>query len=376
MKNKNWFSLANKLTVLMTLSIAVILVGFCFYIYPSFNNLSQEVSRAQELQQLLQQKQLSGNLGPLAAPFDGTISMVCIKKVITAMIAFIILTCLVSYLIAERTMQKVKSLASTLQKIDSNELTNRLDPKEWPSELRDVIEPFNHMLQRLETSFVTLSQFSSDIAHELRTPLHNLQSLTEVTLTKDRSIPEYQTRLYEFGEELAKMSRLTESLLFLARIENNQEVLNVQWLSLAKLIKKIVEFFSASIAEKNLKVSVDGDALVLLDPLLFERVITNLLSNAIRYTPNDGKILIHISIDEDKIVHCMVQDTGPGIPDEHLPHIFQRFYRADYSRSESDGGNGLGLAISQAIVDLHRGRMAVASELGVGSCFTITFPLT
>lgn len=376
MKNKNWFSLANKLTVLMTLSIAVILVGFCFYIYPSFNNLSLEVGRAQELQQLLQQKHLSDTLGPLAAPFDGTISMVCIKKVITAMIAFIILTCLVSYLIAERTMQKVKSLASTLQKIDSNELTKRLDPREWPSELRDVIEPFNHMLQRLETSFVTLSQFSSDIAHELRTPLHNLQSLTEVTLTKDRSISEYQTRLYEFGEELAKMSRLTESLLFLARIENNQEVLNVQWISLAKLIKKIVEFFSASIAEKNLKVSVDGDALVLLDALLFERVITNLLSNAIRYTPNDGKILFHISIDEDKIVHCMVQDTGPGIPDEHLPHIFQRFYRADYSRSESDGGNGLGLAISQAIVDLHGGRMAVASETGVGSCFTITFPLT
>ena len=374
-KPKNhWFSLANKLTLLSTLSAVIIMLGFCFYIYPSFKMMAEQVGRAHVLQQTLQQKQLVSSLGEIAAPFDSELAFVCIKKVITAMFAFIVFSLLVSYLIAERTMRKVKSLALTMQNIDSNELNRRLDPLMWPMELRDVVIPFNHMLDRLESSFTNLSQFSSDIAHELRTPLHNLRSLTEVTLSKERSLPEYQIRLQEFGDEIQQLSRLTESLLFLARVENNQQSLQLKPYSLLKMTHKLLEFFSASIDEKKLEIICTGDATVLVDSLLFERVLSNLLSNAIRHTPSGGTIQFRIHDRCDQKVQFDIQDSGEGILEANLPHIFQRFYRVDYARSQNMGGNGLGLAISHAIVSLQKGHLSVNSVPTQGSCFTILLP--
>lgn len=281
---------------------------------------------------------------------------------------------LVGYIIAQRGLRSVSELTSTTKTISASSLHQRLDPEFWPKELKTLGMAFNQMLDRIETSFAYLTEFSADLAHELRTPVNNLMGETEIALTRDYSVEEYQQVLVSNLEELRRISQIIENLLFLARADNLQLDIKKESLAVGREIQRICDYYQALADEKNISISLQGDALVHANPVMFSRIISNLLSNAIKYTPNDGSIKIIVSKVVDT-VHITLKDNGMGIAAEHLPKIFNRFYRVDAARSHRSGGVGLGLAIVKSIVELHRGTISIMSETGRGTSVRLILPV-
>lgn len=229
------------------------------------------------------------------------------------------------------------------------------------------------MMMRLEASFHQLNRFSSDIAHELRGPINNLISAASVIQTKDRSAEEYQETLAAIIEEGERLSRMISSMLFLARADNSRELLNEEWLSSAHEFEKLIGFYDILAEDKNITLVSRGDLLFYADPQLIQRALSNLLSNALRHTPENGHITLSAEIVADRVV-LSVSDDGEGINPEHLPLIFDRFFRGEASRSATEN-TGLGLAIVKTIAELHGGKISVVSERGRGSTFTLTLLL-
>jgi signal transduction histidine kinase len=233
-------------------------------------------------------------------------------------------------------------------------------------------------LNRLADSFERLSRFSSDIAHELRTPIQNMIGSLEVALARDRQPLEYREILGSNLEECNRISRLTESLLFLARAENLKEGISLSKLELRQEIERIIDFYEPLASEKSqrliLETRCNPQQILWADPVLFQRLMGNLISNAIRYTGRGGEIVVDYGVQETELV-LSVRDSGQGIPPEDLPFIFDRFYRVDRSRSLDSGGTGLGLAIAKSIVDLHHAKIAVNSQPGQGSAFSIRWSI-
>jgi two-component system, OmpR family, heavy metal sensor histidine kinase CusS len=241
--------------------------------------------------------------------------------------------------------------------------------------LSSLAAAFDDMLCRLQESFRRLSQFSADIAHELRTPVTNLMAATQVTLSRTRSLEEYQRVLESSTEELASLARIIDSLLFLARAEQASLPLQREQLDAREEIENVIEFHRAIAEECDVALRCEGDAPVFADSTLLQRAISNLLSNAVRHTPRQGNVLVQITAGD----HCTkitVRDSGSGIAAEHLPHVFDRFYRVDPSRTHGSGGFGLGLAIVKSIVTLHQGEVRIASAVGTGTAVTLSIPLT
>jgi two-component system heavy metal sensor histidine kinase CusS len=284
---------------------------------------------------------------------------------------------LVGFFLAHRSMRPFKDIAQAMKQTTISQLQYRLDPQQnWPKEFTHLAKHFNEMLDRLETSFNRLSQFSADLAHELRTPINNLKGETEICLMKDRPISEYQQVLGSNLEEYQRLSRMIENLLFLARAESPKKQLTYTKIPLRKMIENVVEFYTQMAEEKNITFSIMGDEdnqlALLADELLFERVLHNLCSNALRYTHSGGNITLSLASYADKIT-IQIIDTGIGVAAEHLPHLFERFYRTDSARNQESGGSGLGLAIVKSIMDLHHATIHVNSAEGEGTTVTLIF---
>ena len=258
--------------------------------------------------------------------------------------------------------------------VQVDRLYMRLEQNTVPLELKGLVEEFNHMIGRLEDSFVRLSHFSADIAHELRTPLTNLITQTQVGLGKSRSLEEYRELLYSNLEEQERLTRMVNDMLWLAKRENG--LLKPAWepLDLACEVRELFDFFAVLAEESHIELVLAGIAPTILgDRTMLRRALSNLLSNALRHTPKGASILIRLdSSDEDRVL-LSVQNPGPEIPDEHLPSIFNRFYRIDPSRQRQSEGAGLGLAITKSIVEAHEGNIEVISNLGI-TRFTISLP--
>ncbi len=269
----------------------------------------------------------------------------------------ILLSSLVGYGIAQRGMRPIKNIVATAARIKSTTLNERINSEHFPKELSTLAFTFNEMLDRLEESFARLSQFSADIAHELRTPLNNLRGEAEVGLSKTRSPKEYEEILGSCLEECARLSRMIDSLFFLARAEDPQAQIKREVINVRGELNKVCEFYEpdAQIAETNLEIEADDGLIFALDRSLFQRAAANLVTNALRHTKN-GAIKISAARANSSLVIDVV-DTGLGIPKEHLPFLFDRFYRADPSRTTSTGNMGLGLAIVKSIVSLHKGSL-------------------
>jgi two-component system heavy metal sensor histidine kinase CusS len=231
------------------------------------------------------------------------------------------------------------------------------------------------MLDRLQESFDRLSRFSADIAHELRTPLSTLRGEVEVALGKPRSPEEYRETLSSFLEEAGRLTRLIESLLFLARAEDPKMEIRRESVDVAGELRSIAEFYEAAAADRGVELSAAAaDGLrVSLDRGLFQRAAGNLIDNALTHTPKGGRIRLGAGRDNGN-VRIDVEDTGAGIAAEHLPRVFDRLYRADRSRSAATGGSGLGLAIVKSIAELHGGRAEIVSELGKGTRVSLLLP--
>jgi len=244
-----------------------------------------------------------------------------------------------------------------------------------PTELQSLAGTFNDMLDRLEDSFVQISQFSADVAHELRTPVNNLRGEIEVALGKPRAPDEYRDVLGSALEECDRINRVIHGLLFLAHAETAGANPDRETLNAGAEIASILEFYEPAAFEAgvSLTASVQGDVFALFDRVLFQQAIGNLVTNALAYTPRGGSVTV-TAAQEGERLRIEVIDTGQGIAPEHLPHVLDRFYRADPSRLSIGGNFGLGLSVVRSIAMLHAGTVSIDSTLGRGTVVTMVTP--
>jgi len=283
----------------------------------------------------------------------------------------IIASALIAITVTRRGLRPLGQMRRALERVQPAHLNERIDPGRWPSELRPLAASFDDMLGRLENSFTRLSQFSADLAHELRTPIGNMLGEAQVALTRDRRPEQYRAIIESAAAECERLSGIIDNLLFLARSESAEQQVNRSVFNGRLAIEKIASFYEVSAEDAHIKITCDGEADVFADPLLFNRAVGNLVENSLRFTPQGGQIRLSLR-QSDKDSEISVQDSGSGIAPEHLPRVFDRFYRGDASRSSA--GTGLGLALVKSIVDLHGGSAAVESALGRGTTVTLIFP--
>jgi len=257
--------------------------------------------------------------------------------------------------------------------ITAHRLNARLPTDSIPTELADLAETLNEMLARLEDSFRRLSDFSSDLAHELRTPVSNVLTQTQVTLSKARTPDEYRDILASNVEEFERLSRMIADMLFLAKSENDLTIPNREPVDLAVEVEGLLEYYGVLADEKHVELGFVGSGLVWGDRLMIRRAISNLLSNAVRHAPHGGRVAVRIDDSDQRVAKLVVENTGDTIPAEHMERLFDRFYRVDTSRQYLGEGAGLGLAITRSIARAHDGEILGRSGDGI-TAFELTLP--
>jgi two-component system heavy metal sensor histidine kinase CusS len=285
----------------------------------------------------------------------------------------IMLTGLMGWFVVRRGHAPLHSIITQISRISANELNTRLSPETVPSELVGLAISFNGMLERVEESFQRLTNYSADIAHELRTPVANLMTQTQVALTRARSIDEYREVLYSTMEEYERMAQMIGDMLFLAQAENGlfkPDIINV---NLEHEISGLFEYYVAWAEERGVTLKLEGHALTVGDRLMLRRALSNLLSNAIRHTPPRQSVRVLLDDSGRNEVTITVENPGLIIAPQHIPRLFDRFYRVDPSRYRDNDGAGLGLAIVKSIIDIHHGTIKVISEQGY-TRFYLTLP--
>ncbi|MFH1818943.1 MAG: heavy metal sensor histidine kinase [Pseudomonadota bacterium] len=296
------------------------------------------------------------------------------KTLLLAVAIALVIAVVVGYLIARRGLTPVSRLASIVSELSAAHLHLRIGNDAWPRELKPLAANFDQLLSRLEESFARIARFSADIAHELRTPLHILRGEAEMALTKARSSEEYRACVESAAEEYERLTRMVDALLFLARTEHRDAQLDKKPLAFDQEIAAVCAFHQAMADEHEIKLITGGVGVVLADSGLLRRALSNLIVNALRHTPSGGRIIIEAKETPDRETEIVVRDTGEGIATEDLPHLFDRFYRADSARLRQGTGTGLGLAIVQSIMQLHGGTVSLDSELGRGTAVMLKFP--
>lgn len=266
----------------------------------------------------------------------------------------------------------LRRVTDTIAGISSESLTERLPATGLPTELQPLATAFNAMLARLDASFRRLSDFSSNIAHELRTPISNLMTQTQVALSGARSNEAYKEILYSSLEEYERMAQMVGDMLYLAQADNGLLKPQTQTVDLDTETQDLIDYFEAWAEERGVALATAGSARVAGDRLMLRRALSNLLSNAITHTPPGQRVHVSLVQAGDKAT-VSIENPGPDIPAEHLPRLFDRFYRVDPSRQRNEDGSGLGLAIVKSIVEAHGGTITVTSA-GQTTRFQITLP--
>lgn len=291
--------------------------------------------------------------------------------------ALIALASLGGYWLSRKALAPVDQMTRAAQEINSNNLATRLDVPRNGDELQRLSETLNNMLGRLESSFNRITQFTADASHELRTPLAVMRTTTEVSLRTSRTVADYRAAQEEILAELEKTSSLVEKLMLLARADAGVESLQRTPVNLAECLRDACKDGQVLAEGKELKFEKDIDAQKLFiagDSHALRRLFLILIDNAVKYTPTGGSIAVRLTHNNGCAI-AEFRDTGIGVSSEDLPHIFDRFYRADKARSREVGGVGLGLSIAQWVAEAHRGTIEVQSTLGAGSVFRIRLPL-
>lgn len=294
-------------------------------------------------------------------------------KLIGMLVVGVLISALAGAFLSRRGLRPLSMITQTAQHISASHLDERIDPQQWPSELFSLAVAFDDMLDRLKVSIEGLSDYSANLAHELRTPINNLMMEADIALSRPRTPDEYQKVIGSNMEEYERLSRMIDGLLFLARTENAQTCLNLAPVDPRKEIEEIAEFYSAVARDEGVRVTSTGETALYADPLLFRRAVGNLLANALNHTPAGGEVVISVREGEDRSVDVAVSDTGCGIAPEHLPHVFDRFYRVPLQGKTDKQGSGLGLAIVRSIMELHGGSVEVKSQPDRGTTVTLRF---
>jgi two-component system heavy metal sensor histidine kinase CusS len=284
----------------------------------------------------------------------------------------VVASALIAIIVTRRGLRPLRKMTESLGRIGPDQLKERIGSTGWPRELQPLAIAFDEMLKRLDDSFTRLSQFSADLAHELRTPIANMLGEAQVALTRDRSAAEYRETLESTVAECERLSRIVDNLLFVARVDAAREPIARKRFDARAAVEKIAEFYQTAADDRHVTITCSGNGQICADPDLFERAVGNLVDNALRFTAEHGSIRVAVS-KHNSDFQVTVNDNGSGIAAEHLPRVFDRFYRAESSRG-SDGA-GLGLALVKSIMELHGGSATIESNHGRCTTVKLTFPL-
>jgi two-component system heavy metal sensor histidine kinase CusS len=282
----------------------------------------------------------------------------------------ILASALIAIMVTRHGLRPLGEMTRSLERTGPTHLNERVAQTGWPRELQPLAVAFDDMLARLEISFTRLSQFSADLAHELRTPIANILGEAQVTLTRERSPEEYREVIESTIAECERLSGIVDNLLFVARVDAAREPIERKQFDGRAALEKIATFYRTIAEDRHVTINCTGEGEIYGDPVLFSRAVSNLVDNALRFTPDGGAIQISIAAHATHS-EVAVSDSGCGIPSEHLPRVFDRFYRVDSSRSSA--GAGLGLALVKSIVDLHGGSAKIESEVNRGTTVVLTF---
>ncbi|WP_439125623.1 MAG: heavy metal sensor histidine kinase [Pseudomonas rhizophila] len=265
---------------------------------------------------------------------------------------------------ARRGLRPLRRMGAIAGSVSARSLNARLPEEHMPAELAELAHSINDMLRRLDDAFQRLSAFSADIAHELRTPLSNLLTHTQVTLTRERSLEDYREALHSNLEELQWMAQLVNDMLYLAKADHGLLAPSREPLELAQEVDLLLEFFAPLAEDAHVRLSREGNGRIDGDRSMLRRALSNLLDNALRFTPDGGEVRVHI-VEGVGQMHVNVENSGDGISAHLLPRLFDRFYRADPARQEGSSEHaGLGLAITRSIVRAHGGQIRCESADG------------
>jgi heavy metal sensor kinase len=314
----------------------------------------------------------------VAAPLRGTkLTLRRLREVLLWAAPMVLLIgSLGGYWMSRRALKPVDAITRAAQSIGIENLSQRLEVPTAGDELQRLSETWNNMLERLEAAVKRLSQFTADASHELRTPITLIRATAELTLRRERSAETYREALRHIIDESDRTTRLIEDLLLLARADAGLPALPLDRVELTPLVRDVCEQGQLLAQARQLEISSEAPEQPVYvdanDPAL-RRLLLLLVDNAVKYTPAGGRITVSVGM-EPSGATVTVRDTGIGIPDTALPHVFDRFYRVDESRNREAGGVGLGLSIAQWIAERHHARLEAESVVGQGSAFRVRFP--
>jgi two-component system, OmpR family, sensor kinase len=279
------------------------------------------------------------------------------------------------WLVSRRAVRPICEMTAVAQEISASNLSRRIDSAEIKSELGSLAAVLNEMFARLEAAFQQQVRFTADASHELRTPLSVIHTHAQLALSKERTAEEYRKTIETCLRASSRMKDLVDSLLLLAGVDAGRLSLERQRIDLCDVVEGCIPMIATLAEKKGVAIETDVQSAELIaDASRLAQVTTNLLTNAIRYNREGGRVRVSVSAEGREAV-LTISDTGVGIPAESQPHVFERFYRVDKARSRAEGGSGLGLAICKSIVEAHGGKIAFRSEVGQGTTFTVRLPL-
>ncbi|MDO4493406.1 MAG: HAMP domain-containing sensor histidine kinase [Clostridia bacterium] len=277
-------------------------------------------------------------------------------------------------LLARGVLRPVREISACAEEIAKGDLSKRIPPAAAKDELGELTDTLNRMIGAVESSFLREKRFTDDASHELRTPIAVIRAYSEELLTHDELTDEQRASVKTVLGEALRMQHMTEQMLTLSRAQNGKLTLHPEAFDLAGAAEGVLSALEDKVTEKRLDCQTEfsGDTQIVADQTMISRLLLNLTENAVKYTPDGGNIRIRIrNLGETFLI--AVEDDGPGIPADDLPHVFERFYRSDKARDRS--GTGLGLAIVKQIAELHHGTASVESAEGKGSVFTVRLPV-
>ncbi|MGE5818888.1 MAG: sensor histidine kinase [Deltaproteobacteria bacterium] len=297
------------------------------------------------------------------------------KKIFFTTMSFLILVAAgVGWFMARRAVSGVEAVTRTARSISAGLLQERVPVKPTGDEIDQLATTFNQMLDRIQTLLTEIKEMNDNIAHDLRSPVARMRGLAEVTLTTGKSLGDYETMAASTIEECDRLLDMINTMLVISKTEAGVEKFSHEEVDISALVHKACEIFEPMADDKKVALDYQGREKTLLfgDARMLQRMLSNILDNAVKYTPSGGKVEISLSESEKHDVIISIRDTGVGISATDLPHVFERFYRCDRSRSQP--GTGLGLSLARAIARAHGGDIVVTSALDQGSTFTITLP--
>ena len=298
-----------------------------------------------------------------------------LENITLAIPILLILSIVCGLFVSRKTREILRNIITITNRINSQNLQERLPVPQVKDEIKDLTLTINSMINRLEKSFKEVKQFTADVSHELRNPLFSLRGEMEVALTQKRDNKEYRKVIHECIERVNFIIKMVNDLFLISRFELKKVDLDLIYLNLSEILKDLYDFFLPMAQEKNLSLIIDrcDSSLINGDKTRIHQLFSNLIDNAIKFTPEDGSVTLSL-ISKNDAAQFMIKDSGIGIPEADVPHIFNRFYQVDKSRSGLSRGTGLGLNISQKIVEAHGGSIMVERNKDKGVTFTVSLP--